>query len=332
MQEVNFVDEAIIFVEGGKGGNGCVAFERQKYVPKGGPSGGDGGDVCSIYIKASSRYNTLFHFQKYPHYRAEKGRHGEGSNRKGAKGKDLVLEVPLGTVLIDLDENKTIGELLEEGDMILVAKGGKGGRGNASFKSSTNQTPRFAQRGKEGEKKKIKLELKLLSQVGLIGKPNSGKSTLLSVISKAHPKIAPYPFTTLKPYLGIVKIDMDKTFVCAEIPGLIEGASLGHGLGINFLKHIERCKILCHLVDLNDEDPEKSIKIIEKELKNYDKDLLKKKRLILGTKLDTNPDKKNIKILENFAKRKKMKFHKISAVTGEGIEKLKKILWEILNG
>lgn len=326
-----FIDEAIIYVEGGKGGNGCVAFERQKYRPKGGPSGGDGGDGGSVYLKATSRYNTLYHFKKYPHHKAEKGKNGEGSNKKGAKGKDLVLEVPIGSIAYDLEKDKIICELLKEGDKFLVAKGGKGGRGNASFKSPKNQAPRFAETGKEGEKITIKLELKILSNVGIIGKPNAGKSTLLSVISKAHPKIAPYPFTTLVPYLGIVNLDMERTFVCAEIPGLIKEAHLGKGLGINFLKHIERCQVLCHLIDSNEEDLKEYFLEIENELKCYDKNLLKKKRLVVLTKIDTKPEDKKVKNFENFIRRKKLKFHKISAVTGEGIEKLKKLLWEMIN-
>lgn len=331
MQEAIFIDEAVIFVEGGKGGNGCVAFERQKYRPKGGPSGGDGGDGGSVYLKASSRYNTLYHFKKYPHHKAEKGKPGQGSNKKGAKGKDLVLEVPLGCVAFNVEENELLGELLNDGELLLIAKGGRGGRGNASFKSSKNQTPRFAQQGKDGDKRTIKIELKILSNVGFIGKPNAGKSTLLSVISNAHPKIADYPFTTLKPYLGIVSVSLDKTFVCAEIPGLIEGAHLGQGLGINFLKHIERCQILCHLVDTTEENPQKNFKIVEKELSSFKKELLKKKGLLLATKIDTKPDEKKLKKLMEIAKKRKMKFHKISAVTGEGIEKLKKILWDMLN-
>lgn len=331
MQEAVFIDEAIIYVEAGKGGNGCVAFERQKYKPKGGPSGGDGGNGGSVFLKSSSRYNTLYHFKKYPHHKAEKGKNGQGSNKKGAKGKDLILEVPVGSVVFDLEENKALGELLRDGEMLLIAKGGKGGRGNASFKSSKNQTPRFAQPGKDGEKRKIKLELKILSNVGIIGKPNAGKSTLLSVISNAHPKIADYPFTTLKPYLGIVSISEDETFVCAEIPGLVEGAHLGHGLGINFLKHIERCEVLCQLVDVNEDEPLKCFEIIEKELLSFNKNLLKKKRILVATKIDTNPDENKLKILKETAKRKKIKFHKISAITGEGIDKLKKMLWEALN-
>lgn len=331
MQEIVFIDEAVIYVEGGRGGNGCVAFERQKYRPKGGPSGGDGGDGGSVFLKASSRYNTLYHFKKYPHHKAEKGKSGQGSNKKGAKGKDLILDVPVGSIVFDLEENTVLGELLKDGELLLIAKGGRGGRGNASFKSSKNQTPRFAQPGKEGEKRKVKLELKILSNVGIIGKPNAGKSTLLSVISNAHPKIADYPFTTLTPYLGIVSIAKEATFVCAEIPGLVEGAHLGYGLGINFLKHIERCQVLCQLVDINENDPLKNFKVIEKELSNFNKDLLKKKRILVATKIDTNPDEKKLKKLKEMAKKKKIKFHKISAITGEGIEKLKKILWETLN-
>lgn len=331
MQEITFIDEAVIYVEGGKGGNGCVAFERQKYRPKGGPSGGDGGDGGSVFLKATSRFNTLYHFKKYPHHRAEKGKQGQGSNKKGAKGKDIILEVPIGTIVYDLEEERVLGELLKEGETLIIAKGGRGGKGNASFKSSKNQAPRFAQPGKEGEKRKIKLELKILSNVGLVGMPNAGKSTLLSVISKAHPKTAPYPFTTLKPYLGIVTLDPERTFVCAEIPGLIEGAHLGQGLGISFLKHIERCQVLCHLVDINDENPEESFKIIEREMKSFKKELLKKKRILVATKIDTDPEEEKIKKLKEVARKKKIKFHKISSITGEGIEKLKKILWEMIN-
>lgn len=331
MQEINFIDEAIIYVEGGKGGDGCIAFDRQKYRPKGGPSGGDGGDGGNVYLIASKRYNTLYHFHKFPHQKAKNGKNGSGGKKKGAKGKDLILEVPEGTVVWDMEKDQIIGELLKEGEKLLIARGGKGGRGNASFASPTNQAPRFAQKGEEGEKRKIKLELKILSNVGIVGKPNAGKSTLLSVISNAHPKIAAYPFTTLKPYLGIVKIDDDKTFVCAEIPGIIEKAHLGKGLGISFLKHVERCQVLCQLIDVTDEDPKKSFEVIEKELKSYNENLIKKNRILVATKIDTNPPEEKIEVIKKIAKKRKLKFHKVSAVTGEGIEKLKKILWEMIN-
>ncbi|MCS7179927.1 MAG: GTPase ObgE, partial [bacterium] len=253
---VKFVDEAEIYIRSGKGGDGCIAFRREKFVPKGGPWGGDGGKGGDIIFKAVKNKKTLldFHFQK--HFYAENGKPGSSNNKKGKDGDDLIIEVPCGTIIKEIKdgEEKILADLVKEGDYIIAAKGGKGGLGNTHFKSSTNQTPRIATKGERGEEKIIKLELKLIADVGIIGYPNSGKSTLLSKISKARPKIADYPFTTLEPNLGLVDLGDFRSFVVADIPGLIEGASKGKGLGIKFLKHIERTKILLHLLDLSEND------------------------------------------------------------------------------
>ena len=230
MQEIIFIDEAVIHVEAGRGGAGCVAFRREKFVPRGGPSGGDGGDGGSVILNTVSRYNTLFHFQKYPHHRAEKGKMGRAPRRRGER-EGSCSEVPVGTIVQDAESGEMLGDLAVEGETLMAAQGGRGGKGNAHFKSSTNQAPRFARPGGEGEVRTLRLELKLISDIGFVGLPNAGKSTLLSRISAARPKVAPYPFTTLKPYLGVVPVPGDGAFVAAEIPGLIEGAHLGQGLG-----------------------------------------------------------------------------------------------------
>jgi len=329
MQEITFIDEAVVHVEAGKGGNGCVAFRREKYVAKGGPSGGDGGDGGSVILKATSRYNTLFHFQKYPHHRAEKGEHGKGSQKTGAQGEDLLLEVPLGTLVHDMETGDLMLDLAQDGQMMVAAKGGRGGRGNAHFKSSTNQAPRFARPGEPGELKTLKLELKLISDVGFVGLPNAGKSTLLARLSAARPKVAPYPFTTLKPYLGVVAVDGERTLVAAEIPGLIEGAHLGQGLGLKFLKHAERCKALCQLVDPNAGAPVDDVTTVRKELIEYGADLAPKVRLLLITKMDTTPDVGNLKKIHAWARRRKLSCLDVSAVSGQGIRELTTKLWEL---
>src|SRR5436190_5965052 len=252
-----FIDHATIRVKAGDGGNGCIALRREKYVPKGGPSGGDGGAGGSIYVVATRRLNTLYHLQFQRDWRAGRGQHGMGSNCSGFAGDDVVIELPVGSVIRDKDTNEVLADLTTEGERVLVAKGGRGGLGNQHFATATRQTPRFAQPGEAGEERELFIELKLIADVGLIGLPNAGKSTLISVISAAKPKIADYPFTTLVPNLGVVTADDDFTFVVADIPGLIEGAHEGHGLGDQFLRHVERCSVLVHLVDLSmSETPE----------------------------------------------------------------------------
>lgn len=329
MQEIVFIDEAVIHIEAGSGGNGCVAFRREKFVPRGGPSGGNGGMGGSVLLKATSRYNTLFHFQKYPHQRADKGGAGEGSLRNGARGGDRTLEVPLGTVAWDAETGECLGDLTEEGQVLVVARGGRGGRGNASFKSSVNQAPRFARPGEEGEIRTLRLELKLISDAGFVGLPNAGKSTLLSALSAARPKIAPYPFTTLKPYLGVVDCGDGRTLVAAEIPGLIEGAHLGQGLGLQFLKHAERCRLLVHLVDPFNEDIDKAMETLERELKEYEPALAKKVRLLVATKGDAGAPEAAVKSVKARARRKRIKFIAVSAVSGDGLKELKELLWAL---
>jgi GTP-binding protein len=319
---LNFVDEAVIHVQAGRGGNGCMAFRREKFVPRGGPAGGDGGHGGSLYLRGNAQLNTLQHLRFNPHYRAERGRHGEGSNRTGRSGDHFHVEVPLGTVVRDADTGEWIGEILEE-DSLLIAHGGRGGRGNARFASATNQAPRRADPGEEGESRSLKLELKLLADVGVVGLPNAGKSTLISVVSAARPKIADYPFTTLVPQLGVVALGPDSDpFVIADLPGLIAGASEGAGLGHRFLRHVERCRVLLHLVDLAAEGSAvEEIEAIEHELREFNADLLLRPRLLVGTKLDAaGPDRRAE--LERAAAERGLDFLTISSVTREGVDRL----------
>src|SRR5438094_6963846 len=264
-----FIDEAKIRVKAGDGGNGCMAFRREKYVPRGGPSGGDGGKGGDVIMESSERHNTLVHFRFNPEYKAQRGRHGEGSNKTGREGEDVLLKVPVGTTVYDADSGEKVHDFSHADDRRVIARGGRGGRGNAQFKTSTHQAPREAEPGRPGEERTLRLELKLLADVGLVGYPNVGKSTLISVISAAKPKIADYPFTTLEPNLGVVTIGEppdEDSYVVADIPGLIEGASSGHGLGTQFLRHVERTRLLLHLVDVSDSsgrpDPTQDFKII----------------------------------------------------------------------
>jgi GTP-binding protein len=261
-----FIDQATIRVKAGDGGRGCVAFRREKFVPKGGPSGGDGGIGGSVYVEANRRLNTLYHLQFQREWKAGRGEHGMGSNCSGQNGADVTIELPIGSVVRDKTTGDVIAELMEEGQRVLIAKGGRGGWGNQHFATATRQAPRFAQPGEEGEERQLEIELKLIADVGVIGLPNAGKSTLISVISAAKPKIADYPFTTLVPNLGVVSSD-DDTFVVADIPGLIEGAHEGHGLGDQFLRHVERTSVLVHLVDLSSNDhPDKDAEVVAREL------------------------------------------------------------------
>jgi GTP-binding protein len=329
-----FIDEAKIRVKAGDGGNGCVAFRREKYVPRGGPSGGDGGKGGDVIMESSERHNTLVHFRFNPEYKAQRGRHGEGSNRSGREGEDVVLKVPVGTIVYDEETGEKVHDFSGPDERIVVARGGRGGRGNARFATSTHQTPREAEAGRPGEEHIFRLELKLLADVGLVGYPNVGKSTLISRISAARPKIADYPFTTLQPNLGVVVVGRppeEKSFVVADIPGLIEGAHAGAGLGTQFLRHIERTRLLVHLVDVSDasgrSDPVKDVEVIMEELVSFGAHLEEKPVIVVASKIDVaNKDK--LARLKRFCKEQRLKFYAISAVTGKGIDQLKHAIAE----
>lgn len=289
---MKFVDEATISVQAGRGGNGCLSFRREKYIPRGGPDGGDGGDGGSVYLEADDSVNTLVDFRFKPNYRAESGLSGAGGNRSGAKGSDLVLRVPVGTTVIDVDREEVVGDLTEAGQLLLVAERGYHGLGNTRFKSSTNRTPRQTTPGSEGESRNLKLELKVLADVGLLGLPNAGKSTFIRAVSAARPKVADYPFTTLVPNLGVVAVEKHRSFVVADIPGLISGAAEGAGLGIRFLKHLTRCRLLLHLVDVapfDGSDPVDNVRAIRQELENFSPTLAQRDQWLLLNKIDLLP-------------------------------------------
>ena len=320
-----FIDEAKITVRAGNGGHGCIAFRREKFVPKGGPSGGDGGNGGSIYLVTNTHENTLLKFRFNHVFRAERGRHGEGSNRHGRNGENLEIDIPIGTVVYDDETGEMLHDFTTADERVLVAGGGRGGHGNAHFASSVNRVPHKAQDGRAGEEKTLRLELKLLADAGLVGYPNAGKSTLISRISAARPKIADYPFTTLEPHLGVVSVDTDKSFVVADIPGLIEGAHLGHGLGVQFLKHIERTRVLLHLIDMSDmseRDPVDEFHAIESEMAKHNPDLPRKPKIIVAAKMDAAVAKKVLK-LERWCEKNDFELIKISSITGEGLEDLK---------
>lgn len=302
---MKFIDEARIHVEAGKGGDGCLSFRRERFIPFGGPDGGDGGDGGSIYLKAVKALNTLMTFHYKKHFKAENGQPGEGSNRTGKSGKDLILEVPLGTVVYNVETDELIAELLHDGEVVKVAQGGIHGLGNARFKSSTNRAPRQTKPGTLGDKRELRLELKLLADVGLLGLPNAGKSTLVSAVSNARPKVANYPFTTLEPSLGVVEVSPGNTFVMADIPGLIEGASEGVGLGHNFLRHLSRTGLLLHLVDLSpmsdSQDPVSDYHTIVQEITNYQQATLNQKpRWLVLNKIDTIPSEEQAALVADF--------------------------------
>lgn len=326
---MKFVDYVKIHIKAGDGGRGCVSFRREKYVPRGGPDGGDGGNGGNVIIKASSELHTLLDHKYQKTYKAKRGQHGKGSKMKGKDGEDLIIKVPVGTVVKDADTEEILADLDKEDKTFIAARGGKGGFGNAHFATPINQAPKFAQPGKRGEERWIILELKLLADVGLIGLPNAGKSTLLSVISSANPKIADYPFTTLTPVLGVVKYGDYKSFVVADIPGLIEGAHKGVGLGHQFLRHVERTSLLVHLVDISDHlesDPVQDFEKIQIELGLYNPQLTKKPFIVVGTKTDLAFEGKRLEKLRSYCQQKGIDFFSISAVKKERIDELIKYL------
>src|SRR5213594_1766910 len=328
-----FVDEIDVFVKGGDGGAGCVSFRREAYVPRGGPDGGDGGDGGSIVLEADPAIITLLDFHYQRHYTAERGQHGKGSTKHGASGEDTILRVPLGTVVSDRATGEQLGDLTSPGERVLVARGARGGRGNARFVSSTNRSPRRADLGRPGEERWIHLELKLLADVGVIGFPNAGKSTLVSRLSAAKPKIADYPFTTLQPTLGIVRVDEDRTFVIADLPGLIEGAAEGKGLGHRFLRHTERTRLLVHLVDLDPgsgRDPVEDWRVIQGELAAYSSELAAHPQIVVGSKAELPGTEARRGQLEGFCAGQGLPFHAISSVTGLGLDGLVRDIAAIL--
>jgi len=329
-----FVDEVDIHVTAGDGGRGCLSFRREKYVPRGGPDGGDGGHGGSVYIVATPRKNTLVDFRFHPEFEARRGQHGMGSNKTGQDGDDLEIEVPVGTLVYekrpDESELALLADLAEEGQRVLIAKGGRGGMGNARFATATNRAPRKTQPGEPGEERLLRLQLKLLADVGLVGFPNAGKSTLIARISAARPKIADYPFTTLTPNLGVVTMSGDRSFVVADVPGLIEGAHHGQGLGHQFLRHVERTKVLIHLVDMSGasgRDPVEDFETISNELRLFDETVAAKPQLVAANKMDAVDDPERVNALEGHVVRRGLPFFRISGVTGEGVDRLLEAAW-----
>ena len=321
-----FIDEARILVKAGDGGNGCLAFRREKYVPRGGPSGGDGGRGGDVSLVSTEHQNTLLQFRFNPEHKAQRGRHGEGSNRTGAEGQSIELLVPVGTVVYDEATGERLHDFTTAGDRFLVARGGRGGKGNARFATPTHQAPTEHEPGKPGDELRLRLELKLLADVGLVGFPNAGKSTLISRISAAHPKIADYPFTTLEPQLGVVSMDDFRSFVVADIPGLIEGAHLGHGLGVQFLRHIERTYLLAHLVDVSESsgrEPAADFATVMAELASFSEELAAKPMILVATKMDAAQDPARVESLREVAEQHGLAFFQISSVTGQGLDELR---------
>ena len=321
-----FIDEVRILVKAGDGGNGCLAFRREKFVPRGGPSGGDGGNGGDVVMVCSQHANTLLQFRFNPEHKAERGQHGMGSQRTGYEGETIELKVPVGTIVYDEATGERLYDFTIPGERFRVAKGGKGGRGNQHFATPTHQVPTEHEPGKPGEEKRLRMELKLLADVGLVGFPNAGKSTLISRISAARPKIAAYPFTTLEPNLGVVQLPQFRSFVVADIPGIIEGASEGHGLGIQFLRHIERTRLLAHLVDVSEESgrhPVEDFEIIMRELESYSETLAAKPMIVIATKLDAAQDRERVDALKKLAHERGLAFFEISSATGQGIDELK---------
>lgn len=327
---MQFIDEAIIIARSGNGGNGVISFRREKYIPKGGPDGGNGGKGGDVVIIADKQLGTLLDFKYKRSYKAQNGEPGRGKNQEGKSGKDILIRVPCGTLIKNADADEIIVDLTEDGASIVVAKGGKGGKGNSEFATPTNRAPRIAEPGESGVELRLKLELKLLADAGLVGFPNAGKSTLISAISAARPKIADYPFTTLVPNLGMVYLDVGKSFTVADIPGLIEGASEGKGLGIQFLRHVERTRMLCYLIETIRPDPKKDFAVLQKELKQYAPALAKKRKLVLLTKADLL-DENARKRIGSLSFGKGIKKVMISAVTREGIDDAVSAMWKLLH-
>ena len=321
-----FFDETKIHVQAGQGGNGCVAFRREKYVPLGGPSGGNGGKGGDVIIRAVRHKNTLFSFKHQNYFAAENGQNGRGKDLYGRSGQTLVITVPLGTVIRDVESGRVLGDLIAEGQQLCVAQGGRGGRGNAAFATSTNQAPRISEKGEPGEERWLKLELKLIADVGLVGMPNAGKSTLLATVSAAKPKIAAYPFTTLQPNLGVVNLDYETSFVMADLPGLIEGASQGAGLGHQFLRHIERTRLLVHLLDGTSGDPLRDYDVINRELGAFSATLAAKQQIVVFNKMDVTNVRQVWPLVQELFAERGVEPLCISAATGEGV---KPMLWEI---
>lgn len=320
-----FIDRAKIHVHGGDGGNGVTAFRREKFVPRGGPSGGDGGRGGDVILVADASLNTLLHLRYNPQHTAQRGSHGEGSNRSGREGDDLIVRVPVGTQIFDANTGDLLHDLNHDGDRWLAARGGRGGFGNAHFTTSTNRAPRYHQTGSKGEELDLQLELKLLADVGLVGFPNAGKSTFISTVSAARPKIADYPFTTLEPHLGVVDLGDFRTFVIADIPGLIEGAHAGAGLGDRFLRHIERTKLLLHLVDVSSVSGREAVadyETVNRELASYNQELATRPQFVVATKIDALDEPERLESLKKSAEKDDKPFFAISSATGEGVREL----------
>ena len=328
-----FTDYAKIIIKSGNGGDGAITFRREKYVAAGGPDGGDGGRGGSVYFRVDPNANTLIDFRYSKKFKAQTGENGSGGNKYGRSGEDLYIDVPLGTIIKDAETGKVVADLSKENQVELVLNGGRGGKGNSHFATATRQVPRFAQAGEDGEEKEVILELKLLADVGLLGFPNVGKSTFLSVVTDAKPKIANYHFTTIEPNLGVVKTKNGDSFVIADIPGIIEGASEGVGLGIQFLRHVERTRLLLHVIDVSGvegRNPVEDFYTINEELKKYSEKLSTRKQIIVANKMDIMQDDKGLKELEALAKKEKLELYKISGVTGEGVSELLNRVSEVL--
>ena len=329
---MKFIDEAIITVQSGSGGRGCVSFRREKFIPRGGPDGGDGGKGGDVVLMTTLRKRTLYQFKYQRNFKAKNGAHGQSKQKTGKNGQNLIIEIPPGTLVSDAETGRIIKDLVEPGEALILAKGGRGGQGNTRFKTSTHRTPRFAQPGEPGETKTLRLELKLLADVGIIGLPNAGKSTLISAVSSARPKIGDYPFTTLSPILGVVHTEWGEPFVIADIPGLIKGAHKGTGLGIRFLRHIERTRILLHLVDasaIESSDSLQSYHTVNRELSMYNQKLIEKPQIVVLNKLDLPGAQELAKSFQSALKGEQVIL--ISALTGKGIEKLKSRVIHLLD-
>ncbi len=325
-----FFDEARIYVRGGDGGDGCVAFRREKFVPFGGPSGGNGGAGGDVYLVADRNLNTLIHFKQRVHFKAGRGGRGSGQNQQGKRGEDRLIPVPPGTVVYDADSGEFLGDLVEDGQRVRVARGGRGGRGNAAFASPTHQAPRLAEHGEPGQERWLRLELKLIADVGLVGMPNAGKSTLLATVSAARPKIADYPFTTLQPNLGVVTVDGYQSFVLADLPGLIEGASQGAGLGHQFLRHVERTRLLLHLLDGAAANPLADYETINRELAQYSQRLALKPQIVVLTKMDLPEAQARWPLVQEAMRERGTEAYAISAVSGQGVQALMRRAFDLL--